>query len=402
MKLIKLKHRIPRHKKGDSITEVFFEFFKNCFYAGTPIEIEREKDTEDYKYEKYVEELYREIELELKSTRDYSVFRKYYLRYKAAYSVRLRWWVYESFVDFLVSENKYEEAYEEWIVLREEEYEGWENGFTFRDSEIKMLMKFEKLLNKGVVNGYLIEKIAPKGSQLTKFGKRNISEIHKHIDIIIRETCGASFFSQFYTNYSFESKHKLKTHHYTYYEKYYTHNSVGKKEWEYLVSEEQLNLVNLFVQRYVNPHVLKSGKASLGFTIGAMSMEASRLLREAENSYREAIGAKKIGEAWISETELYYKVKSHFKEVEVIQHGRPDWLGRQHFDVWIPELNVALEYQGAQHDNPVEFFGGQKAFEQNQKRDQLKKEKCLKNGVRLIEVREGYNFEEVIDQINGK
>ena len=127
--------------------------------------------------------------------------------------------------------------------------------------------------------------------------------------------------------------------------------------------------------------------------------EASRLLREAENSYRLNIGAKKIGESWISETELFYKIKNIYSDLEVIQHGRPTWLGRQHFDIWIPKLNTAIEYQGQQHDKPIEFFGGIEAFEKGVKRDLLKKEKCKENKVNLIEVREGYDLNKIINEI---
>ena len=49
--------------------------------------------------------------------------------------------------------------------------------------------------------------------------------------------------------------------------------------------------------------------------------------------------------------------------VNVVHHGRPEGLGRQHLDVWIPEWKVAVEFQGDQHDRPVGFFGGDEAFE---------------------------------------
>jgi hypothetical protein len=94
-----------------------------------------------------------------------------------------------------------------------------------------------------------------------------------------------------------------------------------------------------------------------------------------------------------------YKIKSAFPNIEVIQHGRPTWLGRQHLDVWIPMLNIAIEYQGQQHDNPIEFFGGVEAFEKGLKRDKLKKKKCLENKVNLIEVREGYDLDKIIKEI---
>jgi hypothetical protein len=46
--------------------------------------------------------------------------------------------------------------------------------------------------------------------------------------------------------------------------------------------------------------------------------------------------------------------------VDVIAHGQPKWLGRQHIDIWIPALNVGIEYHGLQHFQPVGFSGVRK------------------------------------------
>ena len=115
-----------------------------------------------------------------------------------------------------------------------------------------------------------------------------------------------------------------------------------------------------------------------------------------QNKFRLSRGIPRIGEGWVSETNLYYLIKQKFDQYEIIQHGSPTWLGRQHLDIWIPELKIGLEYQGAQHDKPVEFFGGQIAFEENLKRDERKRQLCKENGVKLIEVREGYSIDELI------
>jgi len=122
-------------------------------------------------------------------------------------------------------------------------------------------------------------------------------------------------------------------------------------------------------------------------------------IREIENLLRTTKGLPKIGEGWISETTLYYEIKNALPNLEVIHHGSPDWLGRQHFDIWIPEINCAIEFQGQQHDEPIEFFGGELAFKANQNRDQIKKEKSKNNNVLLIEVRNGYDISEIIQKI---
>ena len=56
------------------------------------------------------------------------------------------------------------------------------------------------------------------------------------------------------------------------------------------------------------------------------------------------------------------------------------------YDVFISEVNVAIEYQGQQHFEPVDFFGGQDAFEDVKKRDAEKAKLSISNGVRLVYV----------------
>jgi hypothetical protein len=138
------------------------------------------------------------------------------------------------------------------------------------------------------------------------------------------------------------------------------------------------------------------------FVESALIERLKHIVREEEDNFRLSLGLPKIGEGWISETELYQKIKNHYQEYTVIHHGKPKWLGRQHFDIWIPELKIAIEYQGLQHDTAVEYFGGEISFEANKKRDEVKKQLCIKNKCLLIEVRPNYDFEEIINQIRVK
>lgn len=57
-----------------------------------------------------------------------------------------------------------------------------------------------------------------------------------------------------------------------------------------------------------------------------------------------------------------------------------------YFDFYLPEQNIAIEFQGPQHFKAIDFFGGQKAFEDQKIRDQIKRDWCKVNNVRLIEV----------------
>ena len=96
----------------------------------------------------------------------------------------------------------------------------------------------------------------------------------------------------------------------------------------------------------------------------ALMNEIKRILRESENIYREEKDIPKVGEGWVSETELYHKIKEAFPNEEVIHHGRPSWLNRQHLDIYFPKRNIGIEYQGEQHDSPIDFFGGEEGLKE--------------------------------------
>lgn len=121
--------------------------------------------------------------------------------------------------------------------------------------------------------------------------------------------------------------------------------------------------------------------------------------RKVENDLREEMNLPKIGEGWISETHLFYILKDEFTEEIVLHHASPKWLGRQHLDIYFPELNIGIEYQGAQHYEPIEFFGGQVAFEKTVERDKRKKQLCEKHKCHLIYVDKGYELKEIIAEI---
>jgi hypothetical protein len=105
---------------------------------------------------------------------------------------------------------------------------------------------------------------------------------------------------------------------------------------------------------------------------------------EAENEIRGLLGIPFIGEGWISERELLNIVRDIFPNNEVIHQASPEWLGRQRLDIFMPELRLAIEYQGQQHYKPVSLFGGDEGFKQTQERDKLKAKLCAEKGVTLI------------------
>ena len=123
------------------------------------------------------------------------------------------------------------------------------------------------------------------------------------------------------------------------------------------------------------------------------------LSKDAENLAREIIGVPRIGEGWVSETELYRKLEKEFPTTKVIQHGHPSWLGRQHFDIWIPNWKIAVEYHGKQHFEPVDFFGGEEVFKKTVERDKRKINLAKKHGVKLFVIAENDDQDTLIQNI---
>lgn len=102
----------------------------------------------------------------------------------------------------------------------------------------------------------------------------------------------------------------------------------------------------------------------------------------------------KISPRWKSEFSLYMLVKSYFPNA--IYQYRSGWLMGQSLDIFIPDNNVGIEYQGIQHYEPIDIFGGQDGLNETQKRDMIKREKCKENNILLIE----WNYSVEIKDIN--
>ena len=90
-----------------------------------------------------------------------------------------------------------------------------------------------------------------------------------------------------------------------------------------------------------------------------------------------------IKSKWKHEQSLYLLVKKIYPNA-IFQY-RPDWLSPQSLDIYIPELNIAIEYQGVQHYKEVDFFGGEKAFKHRIELDNKKRIKCKQFKVNLVE-----------------
>ena len=106
-------------------------------------------------------------------------------------------------------------------------------------------------------------------------------------------------------------------------------------------------------------------------------------LREARAQfYQELIVTTGTSSRWRSEQQVYTIARYEFPDA-IYQYHTP-WLGLQSLDVFIPSLSIGIEYQGRQHYEPVEIFGGEENYKATVQRDEKKRRLCEENGVKLI------------------
>ncbi|MQB13209.1 hypothetical protein DXT96_25560 [Agrobacterium sp. ICMP 6402] len=106
----------------------------------------------------------------------------------------------------------------------------------------------------------------------------------------------------------------------------------------------------------------------------------------AEDAFRRDRSIPEIGASGrISEIALLDLLRKLWPNAK--HQWRPLFLGRQSIDIYIPEINLAIEYQGHQHYEPVALFGGEEGFKNAQLRDERKRLLLGANNVRLLEWR---------------
>lgn len=76
-----------------------------------------------------------------------------------------------------------------------------------------------------------------------------------------------------------------------------------------------------------------------------------------------------------------YLTENNIKYINRCNRKEFSWLERQHLDFYLPDYNVAIECQGRQHFENVDYF---ESLEKNIENDFNKKQKCKKNKVKIL------------------
>lgn len=128
------------------------------------------------------------------------------------------------------------------------------------------------------------------------------------------------------------------------------------------------------------PECIKSQEYKYAYKISGNFHDQAR--KKSADTYKLLIKSNKTTRKWISEQQLFALTMDYFPDA--IYQYRAEWLGKQSLDVFIPERNIGIEYQGKQHYEPVDFFGGLESFKHVQQLDLRKKEICKEQEIQLI------------------
>ena len=95
--------------------------------------------------------------------------------------------------------------------------------------------------------------------------------------------------------------------------------------------------------------------------------------------------------SFLKEHSIEYEFQKRFKDCKD-KRALP-------FDFYIPALNSCIEFDGIQHFEPVDYFGGEKAFKEVQRRDGIKTKYCKEKGIKLLRIRYDEDVEEKMNSI---
>ena len=69
------------------------------------------------------------------------------------------------------------------------------------------------------------------------------------------------------------------------------------------------------------------------------------------------------------------------------------------FDIYLPDYNVCIEYDGLQHDKSISTWGGEEYFKIIQKRDKIKNEYCEQNNIKLYRIKYNLDIQKELKKI---
>lgn len=166
---------------------------------------------------------------------------------------------------------------------------------------------------------------------------------------------------------------------------YFTYMSKEQIELQEIIDEHPARLIAKQIDELYNKY------DNYPTVVMSKAYEEAVKAKDAYFSYlsdlRESIYTKLVRKGqynrWVSEYKLFFHLRTFFPDA--IYQYAADWLDPQTLDIYIPSISCGIEYQGCQHYDSIDHFGGEQSLFERIENDKRKKDRCAKNGVRLLE-----------------
>ena len=111
------------------------------------------------------------------------------------------------------------------------------------------------------------------------------------------------------------------------------------------------------------------------------------------NKNQRSLGEQAV-EKWLVEHNIKFNIEDTFEDLKGVNNGY------LRFDFKILDKPILIEFQGIQHYQPVDLFGGEEQFKIQKMHDTLKRNYCQAHNLRLIEIPYNYkNLDEYLTNI---
>ena len=141
--------------------------------------------------------------------------------------------------------------------------------------------------------------------------------------------------------------------------------------------------MSIFMGNYFGSSLTVEQRLYMFYHGGKQDFRAEK--RKYDELFQEIASEGTLNPRWKGEYTLFQIIQSVYPDAIFQYHS--SWLGNQSLDIFVPSISTGFEYQGQQHYQAIELFGGEHALFATQERDRKKRQLCEENNVLLIEWR---------------